>query len=412
VTRRSRAGGTRKRPARYGSPASEPLAIALRAHRKGELGRAVEAYAALVEGDPDCLDAWVNLASVWALLGRCGQAERAAERAIAIAPDDARVHRDVGFALAAVGRLERAHERFAAAVELDPGMVGALLALSRLSGELGDRAAAIAHAHRAVEAAPHDASAHLELHRAAFDPRALGPCIEAGRRAVELDPSHGIARFFLAGALALDGDREAADALLDASLAPGLGDALAHALACEGATYFATTRSTLRFAMDARTLAGPVIELGVRHGVSTRILAQDAPIVHAFDSFEGLPERWHDRPAGSFSTAGELPDLPPNVVVHAGLFDDTLRPFCAALAEAPSLVHVDCDLYSSARSALFALGPHLDRACVIALDEYIGNETWREDEFRALTEAAAHFGWRLTVIGLSWITGQGVVRIE
>jgi hypothetical protein len=45
------------------------------------------------------------------------------------------------------------------------------------------------------------------------------------------------------------------------------------------------------------------------------------------------------------------------------------------------------------------------------LDEYLGNASWREDESRALAEAAARFGWSLEEIALDWITGQGVVRL-
>ena len=54
---------------------------------------------------------------------------------------------------------------------------------------------------------------------------------------------------------------------------------------------------------------------------------------------------------GTFNLNGKLPNVPDNVVLHAGWFNETLPPFILkelSTEEATvSYVHVDCNLFSS-----------------------------------------------------------------
>jgi hypothetical protein len=54
-----------------------------------------------------------------------------------------------------------------------------------------------------------------------------------------------------------------------------------------------------------------------------------APVVHGFDSFEGLPAEWRDRfPAGAFDLCGAPPPLDgAHIELHKGWFEDTVRAF-------------------------------------------------------------------------------------
>jgi len=413
--RRSRAGGARKRPARYTDVAPGPhLGAALRAHRKGSLREATEAYRAAIAAGDGALDAWVNLGAVCVQRGLVADARAAFAEATARAKDNARAQRDIGVGLATLGDFGMARAAFGAALALDPSRVGARIAWSRVCGEDGDGAEARHHAEAATRAAPEDPSAWLELHRARFDDARPDASIEAAARAVALDPSHGDARVLLSGALALRGDHRAAEAALgdEASVPPGLRDALHWCSEHPQARAFAYKREALAHAAAMAPTRGATLEFGVRFGVSTRVLAAlTSGVVHGFDSFAGLPEPWGSVPRGAFSMEGVAPALPPNVALHVGLFDDTLPPFVAALAEPPRLVHVDSDLYASARAALTALGPRVTPGCVLLFDEYVGNARWREDEHRAFTEAAEAFRWRCEVLSRSWVTGQVALRV-
>lgn len=416
--RRTRAGGAKKRPTRY-APAGDtppPLAAALRAHRKSELEVARRLYQEWLAVHVGCVDAWMNLGAADVKLGRAREAAAAFAQALALRPDDARVQRDAGIGLMAVGQHRAARAALETAVYLNGSLTGAWLALARLCAELGDKAAAEGAARNAVAVAPRDGSAWLELHRVLFDAEALAPCIAAAEMAVAVDPDYPLARFLLAASLAAAGRSHALSE--DDHIAPGWRDALAYTLAQRraGAAVFATKRETLLHAAAHARGDGPVLEFGVRHGVSTRVLAGavDAP-VHAFDSFEGLPEVWQGQAAGAFSTQGELPDFsdsPGRVVFHVGRFEATLPRAIHQLQSAPRLVHIDSDLYSSAQAVLARLGPHLTCGCVLVFDEYVGNATWRQDEHRAFAEACAAHRWTPKTLSMSWFTGQAAFVIR
>ncbi len=322
----------------------------------------------------------------------------------------------MGIGLASIGCAAESRAALERAARLDPSLSGASLFLVRALLEAGDREGAVREARRAVLLAPETAALHLELHRALFDDRDPSAAIEAAERAVALDPTWELARLQWGAALALAGmvepARRAHDALSARAAAPL--DAVRYALEHRGGAtrFFASSRETLLFALEEATERGPVLEFGVRHGTSTRILADHADALHAFDSFRGLPEPWYGRAAGAFTTAGEVPDLPAGVELHVGLFADTLPAYVARGDRPPRLIHVDSDLYSSARDVLTLLAPSIGPGCVLVFDEYIGNDRWREDEHRAFGEAVRAYGFRYRYLAFNWFTGQAVVRID
>ncbi|KAJ8599511.1 hypothetical protein CTAYLR_009452 [Chrysophaeum taylorii] len=150
------------------------------------------------------------------------------------------------------------------------------------------------------------------------------------------------------------------------------------------------TRSSLAIAA-ASAGDGLVLEFGVYYGRSLRMLRDLMPHaeLHGFDSFQGLPERGTVGNPGSYSTGGEVPDDVPGARMHVGWFDRTLPPFLEAHRGPISLVHLDCDLYSSTATVLSAIGPPLDRAPSV-FDDF-AHPSWRNDQKRAFDEAAAAF---------------------
>ncbi len=239
-------------------------------------------------------------------------------------------------------------------------------------------------------------------------------------RAIVADPGHALARFYFGVALEEAGraDQAAAafGALDDANPTDAARlDSWDFVKARRGANtiLFADGFALLAHALQAAPKDGLVLEFGVRHGTSIGHLAslEKGPI-HGFDSFQGLPESWGDEPAGVYSTGGRLPDVPVNVTLHAGLFEDTLAPFLDSHAGPVRLAHVDCDIYASTATVLTALAPRLVSGSVLVFDDYLINPTWRLDEHRALGEAAAEFGWRYDFIAFSVVGKQAAVRLD
>lgn len=168
----------------------------------------------------------------------------------------------------------------------------------------------------------------------------------------------------------------------------------------------------LRWSLGQSTEPGLLAEFGVRRGTSIRVLAgETAQTIHGFDSFAGLPEPWVKAPAGVLTTGGDLPEVPANVTLHPGWFEDSLPPFLAAHPEPLRFANVDCDIYSSSRTVLWALADRIRSGTILLFDELVGNRSWRQDEYKALTEYAEYFGVEWDVLAVNLPNKQVCVRI-
>eukprot|EP00965_Chrysotila_dentata_P009349 304502-Pleurochrysis_carterae.AAC.2 len=124
--------------------------------------------------------------------------------------------------------------------------------------------------------------------------------------------------------------------------------------------------SSLRIGMPCvRRDDGLWLEFGVFRGKTIRMMdafrsAHGGGIIYGFDSFQGLPEQWQNsaRDArrwsskGAFSLRGRPPFAETNTIKWVrGWYNESLPPFLAAHSGRDlSLVHIDCDLYSSTAS--------------------------------------------------------------
>lgn len=155
--------------------------------------------------------------------------------------------------------------------------------------------------------------------------------------------------------------------------------------------------------------AGVACEFGVREGWSLRIVRSfRKPPVFGFDSWQGLPASWEtggdaSHPAGTF--ACEPPrDLAHGTHLVRGWFADTIPAWKAQHDAAVQLLHIDCDLYDSARDVLFGLDDRIDVGAVLLFDELVdfgqtNYPRWREGEWRALNEWVAERGREVAPIG-------------
>lgn len=241
----------------------------------------------------------------------------------------------------------------------------------------------------------------------------MAPAIRSLGKALKLNPFDRDARFMLGVLLDYAGDAQAAahfERLEDGSnLDKARLDAWHH---LKLPVITGSMLRTFQHAFAAAPASGLVLEFGVRHGNTIRqIAAMAGQEVHGFDSFEGLPEAWHDESKGSYSTRGVIPAVPKNVQLHAGWFDRTLPAFLSENPGPARLLNIDCDIYSSTKTVLDCLASRIVPGTVIVFDEYIGNEHWREDEFKAFQEAVAVYGWDYEYLCFSVFTKQVAVRM-
>lgn len=107
----------------------------------------------------------------------------------------------------------------------------------------------------------------------------------------------------------------------------------------------------------AKSPPGNFMEFGVATGRTIRRIAALAPDrqIYGFDSFKGLPELWlvHRR-TGAFAVEAP-PEVPENVTLVVGLFQETLDSFLEQHKEPIAFIHMDADLYSSTLFVLSVL---------------------------------------------------------
>ena len=156
---------------------------------------------------------------------------------------------------------------------------------------------------------------------------------------------------------------------------------------------------------------GLVLEFGVYKGGSIRQFAQlTSRMIYGFDSFEGIPEPWTLRKKGDFSV-NALPDVPSNVVLIKGWFNDTLPVFLDEHENSVAFVHLDCDLYSSSKMVLEMLADRMRPGTIIILDDFLEEPGWQHEQNKAFFEFVEAHAVKYEYIGYTVSTPSSAVSV-
>ena len=306
------------------------------------------------------------------------------EKTLAIQENHASAWNSLGVALTEFGNLEGAIEAYSMATKCDPTLTEPFFNSHAVLIDLGK---------------PQEAIANLE-------------------QASEMEPLNNSHRFFLEMMKEYFSNEYTNSEILT-SLAQNI-DVKAElesweylkSLDIKSATLVGTNTKTIELALKETSLDGLVLEFGVYNGKSIRNIAtQVNSTVHGFDSFQGIPENWNDEPSGSYSANGSLPEVPSNVTLYQGWFEETIPQFMLTHTGPIRFINIDCDLYSSTKTIFDLLGPQIMSGTVIVFDEYIGYKSWKNDEFKAFQEAVTQYGWKYEVLSFSFATKQVAVKI-
>lgn len=308
------------------------------------------------------------------------------------------------------GDYDEALERFGEAHARAPGEPAYALALARAASALGlhevERAALTAGLRQAPGYPP------LAVHAALLDVPGDLPAARARLRTIGDDAA--AAEFARAIEQLLAGEVAALPRTDDPrALARLAGMRWVQLRTDEAAVFRGLPVAVLESGLQAAGVDGLVLEFGVYHGRSLRLLAAHSPgAVHGFDSFEGLPEAWSDAEgAGAYSTGGRRPRVDARVRLHAGWFRASLPPFLAEHGGPVRLAHIDCDLYSSTRDVLDALTPRLVPGSVLVFDDLLGYPGYEGHELRALEEFLAATGWRYRVVAAALLGREVAIEL-
>ncbi len=154
-----------------------------------------------------------------------------------------------------------------------------------------------------------------------------------------------------------------------------------------GIPYFTNKQQVMDFALSKVQVDGMYCEFGVYKGKSVNYIARIvSKQIHAFDSFDGLPENWSIRHKKGLFALEKIPVFEKNVNVHKGWFEDTLPEFMKKYKANAAFLHIDSDLYSSARTILHWLDERIVENTIILFDEYFNFPFWEHHEFKAFQE--------------------------
>jgi hypothetical protein len=179
-----------------------------------------------------------------------------------------------------------------------------------------------------------------------------------------------------------------------------------------GTRHFGSPPETLDHALSLAPQGGMALEFGVATGNTLRKIAsvRRGEEVFGFDSFEGLPEAWlNGMPAGAFAR-DDLPDVPGAELV-VGLFADSLPGFLKEHQGDVDFLHVDGDLYSSAKTVLDLCGPQLHAGSIVHFDEFFNYPGWQQHEYRAWTEYVQRTGVEFEYVAYTYNDNQVTARI-
>jgi tetratricopeptide (TPR) repeat protein len=308
-------------------------------------------------------------------LGRLEEAIEAYKKALSIKPDNAETYYNIGIVLQKQGKLEMAIEVFKKALSIKPDYAAAYWNVSGTAANISEAKNYIEHCRRS-------------------------------------DPNHLRAQLTLCALKFYEGDKSDYNALVESSLKD-------HPYTRSFAWAFSLPKlPSLHFhrwalfdhMVDLSTKDRPFYEFGVWRGEAFRYLIKTFKKGYGFDTFEGIPEDWHNEKVGTYTSDGNVPKINGGKFI-VGKFEDTLPAFFAESRPMASIINFDADLYSSTICALNFAKPVIDQHTILIFDEFIINKNWEQDEYKALEEFCSNNDYTYEVLAISFFTKQVAVKL-
>ena len=342
---------------------------------QGQFQKALSKASKLLREFPNSPELYNHIGIANKQLGKLDEAITAYKRAISIKANFAQAYLNMGIALAEQGIISEARVSFKKAIEYKSDYAQAMWNLS-------------GNAENIIEA-----KSWIE-------------------KCLSVDPNYEVAKLTLCALDYYQGSKESFNSLLQSSLKkhsytrsfswvfelPSLPELFFH-----------------RWALFDRMVQlsnkdKPFYEFGVWRGEAFKYLIKTFKKGYGFDTFEGIPEDWHNEKAGSYTSQGVIPKIKGGEFI-AGKFEDTLPKFFSEAKPMASIINFDADLYSSTICALNWASSVIDQNTILIFDEFLINKNWEKDEYKALEEFCSNNDYTYEVLAISFFTKQVAVKI-
>ena len=379
----------------------------------GRKSEALDTNQTAVELFPQDATAHSNLGISFKELGRLEEAEASYRQAILLKPNLAGVHYNLGVTLQELGRLDESEASFRQAIALKPDYAEAHSNLGVTLQGLGRLDEAEASFRQAIALKPDYAEAYWNLHGIQKNIKSAEHWID---KCLETDENFIIARLMKAALRFYRGDKEDFNNLMQS-------ESKQHPYMRSFAWVFSLpSLPELHFdkwcffdsIIKQSITAKPFYEFGVWRASSFKYLIKAFKKGYGFDTFTGLPEDWdlgsHQEKKGVYTSDGNVPKIKGGEFI-VGKFEDTLPIFFSESRPVASVINFDADLYSSTICALNFSKQVMDKDTILIFDEFIINESWEQDEFKALNEFCSINHYSYEVIAISFYTKQVAVKL-
>ena len=397
----------------------------------------------LLQQFPDSIVLYGFLGTAYLGLRQFDAAMDSYKQILKIKPDYADGYYYIGNVLKAKGDLKAAVDSYKQALKIKPSFVVALNNLGNALKEKGELEAAIDCYKQALKIRPDIAEPYNNMGNALYDKGELEAAIDSYEQALKVKPDYAEALWNLSGTangikeaekwikkcLAADQEHKQAK-ITHAALKYYHGDRSdfydlmqsdlkdhPYVRSCSWvfnlpelpSLYFnrwAFFDAVIEISIKDR----PFYEYGVWRGDAFRYLIRTFKKGYGFDTFSGLPEDWHTKNAGAYSSDGNIPEIEGGEFI-VGRFEESLPIFFSASRPMASLINFDADLYSSTICALNYSKPVIDHRTILIFDELIINKNWEQDEFKALNEFCLENDCTFEVLAVSFYTKQVAVKL-
>jgi tetratricopeptide (TPR) repeat protein len=320
------------------------------------------------------------------------------------------IHNNMGVCLKSVGFLDLSEESLKKAIKLDPKSSTAYNNYGNLLSDQAKMEKAQKSFLKAIELDPSNYKAYWNLHSTVDNSADAQEIIEL---CLAQSPTFPEGIFTLAGMKAFSGEKSHFNKLMKTEFADHpILTSIEWVLSLPTLPEVHFNRwSVFDRAVEQSDVTRPFYEFGVWMGDSFKYLMRSFDTGYGFDTFEGLPETWRSVPKGTYTSYGAIPQVEGAQFV-VGEFNDTLPKFFEKPQPKAALINFDADLYSSTLCALMNAKPVIDVDTILIFDEFIINDNWQEDEFKALNEFCILKGFTYEVLIISLFTKQVVVRLS
>ena len=347
--------------------------------------------------------------TIYKKLGDFDSAIESYKRALQIKPDYAETYNNIGNVMIEKGIFDSAIENYQKAIKINPKYTEAYTNMGNAFIDKGDLTASIGSYRQALKIDPGFAENYWNLHGTS---ESLDEAQSWLEKCLNADANHKKAKLFLPAYKAFKGARFELDALLKSSLRnhPNMRS---FSWACnlpKRPELFFNRWALFDYVVKKSKKKRPFYEFGVWRGAAFKYLVKTFKKGYGFDTFTGLPEDWHKEKASAYSSEGIVPNIEGGEFI-VGKFDDTLPEFFKKKRPLASLINFDADLYSSTICALNYSKPIIDEDTFLIFDEFIMNENWEKDEYKALNEFCKKYNLSYKVAAISFFTKQVAVKL-